>query len=58
MKKKLIKKIIPVSKVSEAPEMIDSIPTEKEILLGLYEDLKSRGINSIGDLENRIANAE
>jgi len=34
------------------------VKTEKEVLLDLYDDLKARGIRSIGDLENQIANAE
>jgi len=32
--------------------------TEKEVLLALYDDLNARGIRSIGDLENQIANAK
>ena len=34
------------------------VKTEKEILLELYETLKSRNIRSIGDLENQIANCQ
>ena len=30
--------------------------SEKEILLDLYKTLKELGVNSISDLENKIAN--
>jgi len=43
-------------KVEEVP--VVEGPTEKEVLLALYEELKGRGIRSISDLENQIANAE
>lgn len=34
------------------------VKTEKEKLLELYQTLKDLGINSIGDLEQKIARAE
>jgi hypothetical protein len=40
------------------PEVADQTPTEKSKLLALYEELKSRGIRSLSDLENLIARAE
>ena len=41
----------------EAPVVTFSVkqPTELERLQELYKELKERGINSIGDLENQIA---
>ncbi len=41
-------------------EVHQDIPqkSEKEKLLELYQVLKDLGINSIGDLENKIAKAE
>lgn len=44
--------------LDEAQEVLHETPTEKEVLLGLYDDLKARGIRSISDLENQIAQAE
>ena len=40
------------------PEVVVRRPSEKETLLALYKTLKDLGINSIGDLENKIARAE
>lgn len=37
-------------------EVQAEIVSEKDALLALYKTLKDLGINSIGDLENRIAN--
>ena len=44
-------------KEEKAPEVTFSIkqPTELDRLQELYKELKERGINSIGDLENQIA---
>lgn len=49
------KKVIEVP--SEVSQEKVKVQSEKEKLLELYSTLKDLGINSIGDLENRIANA-
>lgn len=55
-------KVTKKAKKLEAPpvsvsEVADQTPTEKSKLLALYEELKSRGIRSLSDLENLIARA-
>jgi len=43
----------------EAEDIVAEVKkTEKEILLDLYDELKSRKITRLCDLENQIANAE
>ncbi len=46
--------------VEDVAEVHQDIPqkSEKEKLLELYQTLKDLGINSIGDLENKISRAE
>ena len=43
---------------AEEPKDIQEVSSEKTHLLALYKELKDRGINSIGDLENKIARCE
>lgn len=55
--KKVVKKVL--AKVARKQEPVCEVkPTEKEVLLALYDELKARGIRSISDLENQIARAE
>lgn len=51
---------MPRKKVVEEEGVVSlsSEPTEKEVLLDLYEELKTRNIRSISDLEGQIARAE
>jgi len=44
--------------VEEVTGSGSKIPSEKERLLALYQELKDLGIRSISDLENLIAKAE
>lgn len=41
--------------VAEVVSVSIEQPSEKEQLQRLYQELKDRGFNSIGDVENRIA---
>jgi len=42
--------------VEKEEEVVVVTPkTEKELLTECYEFMKSRGVNSIGDIENKIA---
>ena len=47
-----------IVQVPQAPMQAPTVKSEKEQLLELYQFMKSRGINSIGNLENMIARAE
>ena len=47
-----------IVQVPQAPIPAPTVKSEKEQLLELYQFMKSRGINSIGNLENMIAHAE
>jgi fructose-1-phosphate kinase PfkB-like protein len=60
-KKKKVEEV-PVEEVIKSLEEADVIAvkglpekSEKDILLEVYEFMKSRGINSISDIENKIA---
>ena len=53
MKKKI--EVVEKKVVAETP--VIATKTEKELLTECYEFMKSRGINSIGDIENKIARA-
>lgn len=57
-KKKIETTETEVETTSEATPEIPKVKTEKERLLELYQTLKDLGINSIGDLEQKIARAE
>ena len=63
MKKKIVKKQtkkekkVTVQKLAQDSQE-PKVKTEKERLLDLYQTLKDLGVNSISDLENKIARAE
>ena len=56
--KQQLKKTKMVRKQKVEVEEVPVGPTEKEVLLELYDNLNTRGIRSISDLENQINQAE
>ena len=43
--------------VEEVAKIVNNPKTEKELLTECYEFMKSRAINSISDIENKLARA-
>ena len=52
-KKEAIETTEPIEAVEEV--VVDTGPTEKVQLEALYQEMKDRGFNSIGDIENKSA---
>lgn len=55
-KKKIVNDVeVDEETVKAIEEVRATVVSEKDALLALYKTLKDLGINSIGDLENKIA---
>ncbi len=55
-KKVEVNEVVELEDLVEKPIVTVPVKSEKDMLLELYTTLKGHGINSIGDLENKIAN--